>query len=164
MRDLQVVDERYVDTAPFSFANSVELAITPEQLFEVFHDAEAWPRWVKALTRVTWTSPTPYGPGTTRTVRLRGGIVGDEEFFTWDEPRRIAFRFVAGSSRLVTAFSEQYDVEPTATGCRMTWRVGLDVPKTLRPAVRLARPALDRLLASFLTHLRTYTDEHYTAN
>jgi len=161
MRDLQVVDDRYVETAPFAFANSVELTISPTQLFEVFHDAEAWPRWVKALTRVTWTSPTPYGPGTTRTVHLRGRIVGDEEFFTWDEPRRIAFRFVATSSRLVTAFSEQYDVEPTPDGCRMTWSVGLDVPTALRPVVRVSRPALDRLLAGFLTHLRRYTDDRF---
>lgn len=158
MRELQQVGEDFVETAPFTFANSVVLAVSPEHLFEVFHDAEAWPRWVKALTKVTWTSPTPFGPGTTRTVRLRGGIVGDEEFFTWDEPRRIAFRFVATSTRLVTAFSERYDVEPVPGGCRMTWSVGLDVPTVLRPAVRASRPAIDRLLASFLRHLRRLTD------
>ncbi|KAA1417177.1 SRPBCC family protein [Nocardioides humilatus] len=164
MRDLRDVDADFVETAPFSFANSVDLAITPDQLFEVFLNAEAWPQWVKALTQVTWTSPQPFGPGTTRTVHLRGGIVGDEEFFTWDAPRQIAFRFIASSSRLTTAFSERYDVEPTADGCRLTWSVGIDVPRALAPVVRLTHPLLDRLLASFLTHLRHYTDKHYSAN
>lgn len=159
MRQLQQVDDRYVETAPHRFSNSVDLAITPEQLFDVFHDAEAWPRWVKALTKVTWTSQQPFGPGTTRTVHLRGGIVGDEEFFVWDAPRQIAFRFTATSSRLVTAFSERYDVEPVPGGCRLTWSVGIDVPRAARPAVRMGHRALDALLASFLRHLRRYTEE-----
>jgi hypothetical protein len=159
MRDLQLVDDHYVETAPHRFANSVDLAITPEQLFEVFHDAAAWPRWVKALTKVTWTSPQPFGPGTTRAVHLRGGIVGHEEFFGWDEPSRIAFRFNAMSTRLVTAFSERYDVEPIPGGCRLTWSVGIDVPGAAQPFVRLGHGRLDALLASFLGHLRRYTDE-----
>lgn len=158
MRDLQRVDDRFVETAPLRFTNSVDLAITPEQLFDVFHDAEAWPRWVKALTEVVWTSPRPFGPGTTRTVHLRGRIVGEEEFFTWDEPRRIAFRFNAVSTRLVTAFSEQYDVEPDPGGCRLTWSVGIDVPDALRPPMRLVHGGLDALFASFLRRLRRYTD------
>ena len=164
MRELRKVEADFVDTAPLRFANGVDLAITPEQLFEVFVDAGAWPRWVKALTRVTWTSPQPFGPGTTRTVHLRGGIVGHEEFSAWDAPRRIAFRFNASSSRLVTAFAERYDVEPTPEGCRMTWSVGIDTPAVARPVVRLAHPLLDRLLARFLGHLRRYTDEHRASN
>ncbi len=37
MRDLQLVDDRYVETAPHRFSNSVDLAIPLEPLFEVFH-------------------------------------------------------------------------------------------------------------------------------
>lgn len=40
-------------------------------------DAEAWPR----------------GVGTTRTVDMRGGIIGDEEYLVWKLFTRIAFRF-----------------------------------------------------------------------
>lgn len=163
MRDLQLVDDGFVETAPHRYANSVDLRITPEQLFEVFADADAWPRWVSSLTKVTWTSPQPFGAGTTRTVGIRGGVVGDEEFFTWDAPTRIAFRFNAASTRLVTAFSERYDVVPTADGCRLTWSLGIDVPGPLRRPVALARPVVDMVFRGDLARLRRYTDARYRA-
>jgi hypothetical protein len=71
------VDVSFTETAPYRFSNGVDLAITPEQLFEVLADAEAWRRWASVITNVTWTSPEPRGVGTTRTVDMRDGIVGD---------------------------------------------------------------------------------------
>ena len=70
----------FVDTAPFRFVSTVDLAITPEQVWEVLDDAESWPHWATVITKVTWTSPEPHGVGTTRVVNMRGGIVGDEEY------------------------------------------------------------------------------------
>ena len=66
----------FTETAPYRFTNSVDLAITPEQLFEVLADAEAWPGWASVITNVTWTSPEPRGVGTTRTVDMRGDSAG----------------------------------------------------------------------------------------
>lgn len=43
----------FIESAPFAFRNSVDLAITPEQLFEVLSDAASWPRWAKVITKVT---------------------------------------------------------------------------------------------------------------
>ncbi|EUA32637.1 hypothetical protein I553_10251 [Mycobacterium xenopi 4042] len=37
------VDLGFIETAPYRFRNSVELAITPEQLFEVLADPQSWP-------------------------------------------------------------------------------------------------------------------------
>jgi hypothetical protein len=53
------------------------------------------------ITNVTWTGPEPRGVGTTRTVDMRGGIVGDEEFLTWEPFTRMAFRFNQCSTRAV---------------------------------------------------------------
>ena len=40
--------------------------------------------WCRILGRVTWTSPHPFGVGTTRTVRwLKGSVVLHERFFRW---------------------------------------------------------------------------------
>ena len=91
----------FIDNAPSVFRNSVDLAITPEQLFEVLADAESWPHWASVITNVTWTGPEPRGVGTTRTVDMRGGIVGDEEFLTWEPFTRMAFRFNQCSTRAV---------------------------------------------------------------
>lgn len=63
----------FTETAPYLFRNTVDLAITPEQLFEVLADPQAWPRWATVITKVTWTSPEPFGAGTTRIVEMRGG-------------------------------------------------------------------------------------------
>jgi hypothetical protein len=71
------VDVDFTETAPYRFTNSVDLAIAPQQLFEVLADAESWPHWASVITNVTWTSPEPRGVGTTRTVDMRGGIVRD---------------------------------------------------------------------------------------
>ena len=63
----------------------------------VLADAEAWPRWASTITNVTSTSPQPRGVGTTRTVDMRGGIIGDEEYLVWKPFIRIAF----GSTKAV---------------------------------------------------------------
>jgi hypothetical protein len=56
-------------------------------------DAASWPHWASVITNVTWTCPEPRGVGTTRTVDMRGGIVGDEECLMWEPFNRMAFRF-----------------------------------------------------------------------
>lgn len=68
----------FVERAPVRFTVEREIPVTPQRLFEIFEDAEAWTKWA-GLAFVNWTSPKPYGPGTTRTVGL-GPIEVDEKF------------------------------------------------------------------------------------
>jgi len=50
---------------------SVEIIkATPEQIFEVFEDAHSWTVWAMPIQKVDWTSPKPYGIGTTRSVHM----------------------------------------------------------------------------------------------
>jgi carbon monoxide dehydrogenase subunit G len=151
----------FFDRAPVVFTNSVELAITPEQVFEVLEDADAWPRWASVITRVDWTSPKPYGVGTTRTVRMRGGIVGDEEFLAWEPYRYVAFRFNTCSTRAVAAFAEQYTVEPTPGGCRLTWTLAQQARGPAALVMRAVTPVMNRTFAGYLKNLRRYTDERF---
>ncbi|BCI89202.1 hypothetical protein NIIDMKKI_44080 [Mycobacterium kansasii] len=114
--------------APYLFRNSVELAITPEQLFEVLADADAWPRWASAIKKVTWTSPQPYHVGTTRSVDMHGGMEVNEEFLVWEPVHRMAFRFNECSTQAVAAFAEDYRVEVIPGGCRLTWTMAQSPP------------------------------------
>jgi Polyketide cyclase / dehydrase and lipid transport len=157
------VDLSFVESAPFRFRNSVDLAITPEQLFEVLGDAESWPRWAPAITKVTWTSPEPRGLGTTRTVDMRGGIVGNEEFLAWEPFTRMAFRFNECSSRAVAAFAEDYRVEVIPGGCRLTWTMAQKPAGPSRLAMPVVGPLLNLGLRRFLRNLRRYTDARYSA-
>lgn len=154
----------FVDTAPFRFVSTVDLAITPEQLFEVLADAESWPHWASVITKVTWTSPEPRGVGTTRTVDMRGGISGDEEFLAWEPFTNMAFRFNESTTRAITAFAEDYRVVPTPAGCHLTWVMAM---KPNGPAGRLGmtlgKPVMGWLFQRFLYNLRSYSDTRFSA-
>jgi len=158
------VDLSFLENAPFRFHNSVDLAITPEQLFEVLGDAEAWPRWAKAITKVTWTSPEPRGVGTTRIVNMHGGLVGDEEFLAWEPFTRMAFRFNECSTRAVAAFAEDYQVDVIPGGCRLTWTMAQKPAGPARVAMVAVGPLLNLGLRRFLSNLRGYTDARFAAS
>ena len=160
--DLSFVDADS-DKGRFLFRNSVDLAVTPEQLFEVFADAESWPRWANAIAKVTWTSPEPYGVGTTRTVDGRGGMVAKEEFLAWEPFTRMAFRFNECSTRALAAVAEDYRVEVIPGGCRLTWTMALGAAGPARLAMPLVAPLFNLILRRFLRNLRGYTDARFAA-
>ena len=161
MHPCERVDLDFIDNAPFVFRNGVDLAITSEQLFEVLADAEAWPRWASVITRVTWTSPEPRGVGTTRTVDMRGGIVGSEEYLAWEPFTHMAFRFNECSTRSVAAFAEDYRVEAIPGGCRLTWTMAQKPAGPARLAMFVVGPLLNLGLRRFLSNLRNYTDTRF---
>lgn len=156
------VDLDFVDNAPYRFVSTVDLAITPEQLFEVLADETSWPQWATVITKVTWTSPPPRGVGTTRTVQMRGAITGDEEFLAWEPYTHMAFRFNESTSSAISAFAEDYRVVPTATGCHLTWVMALRPNGVAgRFGLFVGQPVMAWLFQRFLHNLRRYTDDRY---
>jgi carbon monoxide dehydrogenase subunit G len=152
----------FIDNAPFRFVSTVDLAITPEQVFEVLDDAESWPQWATAILKVTWTSPQPHGVGTTRTVDMRGSIVGDEEFLAWEPHSHMAFRFNEASTRSIGAFAEDYRIVPTTTGCNLTWVMAMKPNGVAaRLGMSLGRPVMARVFQKFLYNLRDYSTKRY---
>lgn len=154
------VELEFIDRAPFRFVSTVDLAITPEQLFEVLSDETSWPQWATVITDVEWTSPEPRGVGATRTVTMRGHIVGDEEFLAWEPFSHMAFRFNTSTSNAISAFAEDYRVVPTAEGCHLTWVMAMQ-PSGLagRLGMTLGQPVMAWLFQRFLHNLRRYTDD-----
>jgi carbon monoxide dehydrogenase subunit G len=139
-----------------TFALGVEIPVRPDQLFEILEDAQAWPRWLTAITKVTWTSPDPKGIGTTRTVEIRGAFVADEEFIVWETNRRMAFRFTGCSRPIFRSFAEDYRIESTDNGCRLTWSV-LTRPRAIpEPLIKAMGPLLRLSLRRNLARLCSY--------
>jgi len=156
------VDLNFIDTAPYRFVSTVDLAITPEQLFGVLADETSWPDWATVITKVTWTSPEPRGVGTTRTVDMRGGITGDEEFLAWEPFTRMAFRFNEATSSSIAAFAEDYRVVPTPTGCQLTWVMAMKPHGTAaRLGMFVGQPVMSWLFQRFLHNLRRYSDDRF---
>ncbi len=114
-------------------------------------DANAWTEWLP-ITNVTWTSPKPFGVGTTRTVEIGDQIV-EETFFLWEEGKRMAFRFEK-STLPVSAAVEDYHVIDTADGCELHWAgkasaplfLGGVVSKQLAKGLREGMPLLEDLI------------------
>ncbi|MGB3486201.1 MAG: SRPBCC family protein [Mycobacterium sp.] len=156
------VDLGFIETAPHRFVSTVDLAVTPEQLFEVLSDETSWPQWATVITKVDWTSPKPFGVGTTRTVHMRGHIVGDEEFLAWEPFSHMAFRFNQSTSAYIAAFAEDYRVRPTEQGCHLTWVMAIKSNGVAGNLGMLAgRPVMSWLFQRFLHNLRRYCDTRY---
>jgi carbon monoxide dehydrogenase subunit G len=164
MKPCERVGLTFIDDAPYRFVSTVDLPVTPEQAWEVLDDADSWPHWASVITKVTWTSPQPHGVGTTRTVTMRGGIVGDEEFLAWEPHAHMAFRFNEASTGSIRAFAEDYRIEATAGGCHLTWVMAM-APNGLaaRLGMTAGKPVMSRLFQRFLDNLRGYSAKRFAA-
>ncbi|MEQ8839559.1 MAG: SRPBCC family protein [Acidimicrobiales bacterium] len=123
----------FFETAPTIHRANVEVAATPDQIFDAFLDAEAWTKWAMPITRVDWTSGFPLEVGSTRNVHMRGDLIGYEEFIAYEHGVRMAFRFNEMSKDSLAAFAEDYQVTDLGGGrCRVEWTMALK-PKTGKP-------------------------------
>jgi hypothetical protein len=147
------VDASFFSTAPLRFVHSCEVAASPAALFAQLEDPASWPQWFKGIRQVVWTSPKPFGVGTTRTVVLDSGTV-DEYFFVWESGRRFSF-FVSGQSvPLFRALAEDYLIEPLGEQrLRFTYTVAIDPGLLLRLGGKLASQQLDRMFGQVMVTL-----------
>ncbi len=93
---------------------------------------------------------------------MRGGIIGDEEFLSWEPHSHMAFRFNQASTNSIAAFAEDYWVVPTEGGCNLTWVMAMKPNGTAaRLGMTAGRPVMGWLFQRFLHNLRRYTDRRY---
>lgn len=154
---LQEADETFFAAAPGHLSATLQI---PRTAREVWTDltADAPLTWCRILDSVAWTSPRPFGVGTTRTVRsLRGANVLEERFFCWDDGRRQSFFVERASGPGFRRLAEDYIVRPTGSDmCELTWTVAFELQAVARPA----RPLVERLLATVFADTRAYYDAH----
>ena len=101
-----------------------------------------------------YTSPRPFGVGTTREVKALG-ITLRERFFLWDEERRRhAFTVEQASVPAFGTLAEDYQVDPVDGGARFLWRFALDGA----PGLRLIGPLQRKLV---FNRLIRDTEKHF---
>ena len=134
---------------------------TPEQIFEVFEDEVAWTEWAPPILKVEWTSPKPFGVGTTRTVSMMGDIVGYEEFIAWERGKHMAFTFLRCSKPDPERFLEDYRVTDLGNGtCRVVWHMAMEnrgEPRWFEP---LTRPVMAMANRWMLKRFKKYTEKY----
>jgi hypothetical protein len=151
----------FIENASFRVVTGIDLPVLPSQLFDVLTDVEAWPQWFEVVTEAGWLSSAPHGVGSTRTVVMRGNVVATEEFIVWIPDSQLTFRFNECSNPRIRASAEEYRVEPTTQGCRLTWTVAQDPPGASWFTRFVARRVMNRTYRRALVNLRTYTNRRF---
>jgi hypothetical protein len=118
----QPVDENFFESAPFRLSDTMAIARPASEVWAdlTADDTLSWCRMIKGIE---WTSPRPFGVGTTRTVRALGGAVAlREQYFRWEDGHRKSFYVVDSSAPLFKRFAEDYVLVPDGeSACRFTW-------------------------------------------
>jgi ribosome-associated toxin RatA of RatAB toxin-antitoxin module len=154
----------FYQTATARFVNVVTLPVSPQRLFEIFEDADSWTKWVPGIQNVEWTSPQPYGVGTTRTVFFTGGMEVYEDFTAWNPGEEMAFQFTGTSQEVWSQFGEHYAVEDLGNGsCRLTWTVAYEPAGTFKKIHFLVKPAMKIAFKLFMKKLRKFCEKEVRA-
>ena len=151
------VEVGFFESAPVRLSDSLEVRLPAAQVWaELAGDDPLF--WCRALKDVRWTSPRPFGVGTTRTVRTRGSLsVFYEHFFRWEEGRQMSFYVLQSRLPGFRRFAEDYLVEPVSEdACRFTWTIAFEP----QPAARLMTARNRVLLATVFRDTRRHYGAH----
>ena len=140
--ELQPADAGFFDSAPHVFTYQKRFAAPPANVWEQLTSDESISAWGPATKEVNWTSPRPFGVGTTREVVAPGGATMRERFFRWDEGTRHSFASYESTLPLFTRFAEDYIVEPDGNDTLFTWTLAIEPKSALALPVKLLAPAV----------------------
>lgn len=158
---LQSVDESFFHTAPHRYVFPIDLDVAPERVWHSLTSDKSIASWGISVKSVRWTTPRPFGVGTTREVVLPFGVMTvRERFIAWDEGKRYAFEVYEASRSFYRRFAENYVVEPRASGSRLTWTVALEPQPSLQRMHDLARPINRIAFGQFARDARSYFRKH----
>lgn len=137
---LDPVDETFFATAPHVYRYPLELDVPPERVWASLTSDGSLADWGMGV-KLRWTSPRPFGVGTTREVVLPLGVMTvRERFFLWEEGTRYAFYVESANRTIVTKFAEDYLVEKTERGSRFTWTIAIEPAPRYRALVAAGGP------------------------
>jgi hypothetical protein len=149
----QPVDESFFHSAPFQLRDTCEINRPASQVWTDLTKDDTL-SWCRILDEVTWTSPRPFGVGTTRTVKsLKGASLLNERYFRWEEGHQMSFYVVESSAPLFKRFAEDYIVEPASdNSCRFSWTIAVEP----HAATKIADPANRKLLGTLFSDTRKH--------
>jgi uncharacterized protein YndB with AHSA1/START domain len=136
-------DLSFVERAPVVVRAEVSLPASPAAVWPAFADAPAWVDWFTGMQDAHYTSPAPYGVGSTRSVRVMG-LVADETILAFDPGKRFAFRVDAANLPMLRALVEVVTLEADGAGTRVVYRQALEPKPWLRPLLPLLRGQMER--------------------
>ncbi|MEU4743670.1 SRPBCC family protein [Actinosynnema sp. NPDC023658] len=120
MPRLEPFDVDFFDSAPQRRSYVLDLPVSPERVWRGLTASNPlW--WCRLLSSAEYTSPRPFGVGTTRTATVLGVLRLRERFIRWEEGRRQSFLVDRANLPVFRRLGEDYLVERAAGGSRLTW-------------------------------------------
>ncbi|MBB5808004.1 hypothetical protein F4560_007772 [Saccharothrix ecbatanensis] len=149
MPRLEPFDLDFFDSAPQRSSYVLDLPVSPERVWRGLTASNPlW--WCRLLSSAEYTSPRPFGIGTTRKTTVLGVLRLHEVFFRWEKGRRQSFRVERANLPLFRRFGEDYLVERAGDGCRFTWTFAYE------PAVKFGGGLTTALFASLVADTRRH--------
>lgn len=150
---LQPVDETFFESAPEVFVDTFDIAKPASEVWSELVEDNAL-SFCSSLRGARWTSPRPFGVGTTRTMpALYGLLVIDEVFFRWEEGRRKSFYVERANLPMFKRLAEDYLVEEVSpTTSRFTWTIASDPTPVGRLGASLSRSSVQGLFRDTRSH------------
>lgn len=139
---LEPADAGFFESAPHVFTYQKRFAAPPAQVWEQLTSDASIAAWGPATRQVNWTSPRPFGVGTTREVIAPGGARMRERFFRWEQGSRHSFACYESTVPLFTRFAEDYLVEPDGADTLFTWVVAIEPKGALALPFKVLAPAV----------------------
>jgi hypothetical protein len=156
---LPAVDETFLASAPSRFVETIEVALPADTVWgELTRDGTL--DWCRGLN-ITWLSLRPFGVGTKRQARLLGVLRVQEEYFVWEEGRRMAFYVTAVRPPVYRRSAEDYLVEAVGVDrCRFTWTLAFDLTLLGKLNSPLSAPIIRRMFAHTRRHFEQLAAQH----
>jgi carbon monoxide dehydrogenase subunit G len=135
------VDDSFFQTAPLVIPVTVELDASPADVWEALGSDRMW-SWMPILDQLRWLTPRPHAQGAVRVLRIAKLFTVEEHFYRWEDERRATFHVTSATRPLLSALAEDFVVEPTATGTRLTWIMAVEPKLPGRRFLRYLVPLL----------------------
>jgi polyketide cyclase/dehydrase/lipid transport protein len=157
---MEPVEEPFFESAPHRWVHTIDLDVTPDRVWQSLQSDDSVAAWGPTIKWVRWTSPRPFGIGTTRDTAAFGGRpVFTDRFFIWDEGQRYAFSSIRGP-RLLRRFAEDYVVTAHNGGARLTWTVALEPTAHYRAVLTMLSPVIRIGMSRLAAGARQYFAQH----
>jgi hypothetical protein len=146
--ELQPADETFFETAPHVYRYPIDLPVPAERVWE-------------SLTSDRSVAAWGLGVGTTREVVLPlHSITVREEYVRWDEGKGYSFYVRAANRPVLRRMAENYELEPTATGCLFTWTFAVEPTAKTSMLLRLGGPVNQVAFGQMARSSKTYFAKH----
>lgn len=152
---LTPTDDAFLEEARVRTTQVIEVPVPAETLWAALESDDAVVGWGAGATAMRWVTPRPFGVGTVREVTVAGVARAREHFYRWDEGKRMTFYVEETNRPGLVSMAEDYVVESTPTGSRLTWVVAVKPRMMPGIAAPLASRALGLAIGNMATGLRT---------